>query len=104
MIDFENYERLTKKEFRYENFYITDNSSRRVKDFSEFASMYNRFAELEDKIKKGLLVSRYSVQEDWQYGWWCLCEVDESSLILAQYKTEEEAKQKLKELTECDTE
>lgn len=104
MIDFENYERLTKKGFRYENFYITDNSSRRVKDFSEFASMYNRLAELEDKIEKRLLVSRYSVQEDWQYGEWCVCELDDSNLILAQYKTEEEARQKLKELTERDTE
>lgn len=104
MIDFENYERLTKKGFRYENFYITDNSSRRVKDFSEFASMYNRLAELEDKIEKGLLVPRYTILKDWQYGEWCVCELDDSNLILAQCKTEEEAKQKLKELTESDTE
>ena len=104
MIDFKDYERLTKKGFRYDNFYITDNSSRRVKDFSEFASMYNRLAELEDKIEKGLLIPRYFILKDWQYGDWCVCELDDSNLILAQYKTEEEAKQKLKELTERDTE
>lgn len=104
MIDFKNYKRLTKKGFRYENFYITDNSSRRVKDFSEFVSMYNRLAELEDKIEKGLIVPRYSILKDWQYGDWNVCELDDSNLILAQYKTEEEAKQKLKELTESDTE
>ena len=69
-----------------------------------YSHIYKRLYELEDKIEKKLLIPRYSVQKDWQYGWWCLCEVDESSLILTQYKTEEEAKQKLKELTESDTE
>lgn len=48
--------RITKKGFRYEDLYVTDNSARRVKDFSKYASVYNRLAELEDKIEKGLLV------------------------------------------------
>ena len=58
-----------------------------------------RLALLEDKIEKGLLVPRYSISQDWQYGWWCVCEVDEQSRIIAQCKTEEEAKRKLEELT-----
>lgn len=69
-----------------------------------YSHIYKRLYELEDKIEKGLLIPRYSVQKDWQYGDWCVCELDDSNLILAQYKTEEEAKQKLKELTESDTE
>lgn len=36
--------------------------------------------------------------QDWQFGWWCVCEVDEQSRIIAQCKTEEEAKRKLEEL------
>lgn len=95
MIDFENYERLTIK---------NTGKYTQIKSTVSTADCLKRLYELEDKIEKRLLISRYSVQEDWQYGWWCLCEVDESSLILAQYKTEEEAKQKLKELTECDIE
>lgn len=69
-----------------------------------YSHIYKRLYELEDKIEKGLLVPRYSILKDWQYGWWCVCEVDEQSRIIAQCKTEEEAKQKLKELTESDTE
>ena len=59
----------------------------------------NKLAFLEDKIEKGLLVPRYSILKDWQYGWWCVCEVDEQSRIIAQCKTEEEAKRKLEDLT-----
>ena len=59
----------------------------------------NKLAFLEDKIEKGLLVPRYSISQDWQYGWWCVCEVDEQSRIIAQCRTKEEAKRKLEELT-----
>ena len=93
-----DYQRITKKGVRYDEVYITDTSSRRVKDFSTFASIYNRLAELEDKIENGLLVPRYSIIQDWQFGWWCVCEVDEQSRIIAQCKTEEEAERKLEEL------
>ena len=31
--------------------------------------------------------------------WWCVCEADEQSRIIAQCKTEEEAKRKLEGLT-----
>ena len=68
--------------------------------YDRFLETYNRLAELEDKIEKGLLVPRYSILKDWQYGDWCVCELDDSNLILAQYKTEEEAKARLKELQE----
>ena len=64
-----------------------------------FENAINRLAELEDKIEKGLLVPRYSILQDLEFGWWCVCEVDEQSRIIAQCKTEEEAKRKLEELT-----
>ena len=69
-------------------------------NYERFIETYNRLAELEDKIEKGLLVPRYSILKDWQYGDWCVCELDDSNLILTQYKTEEEAKARLKELQE----
>lgn len=73
-------------------------------NYNRFLEIYNYLAKLEDKIEKGLLVPRYSILKDWQYGWWCVCEVDEQSRIIAQCETEEEAKQKLKELMENDIE
>lgn len=90
--------RITKKGVRFPEFPETDLSSRKVKSLNWTATLYNRLAELEDKIEKGLLVPRYSIMKDWQYGWWCVCEVDEQSRIIAQCKTEEEAKRKLEEL------
>ena len=91
-------QRITKKGFRYEILPSTEYSPRRVKDYNEYCTLYNRLAELEDKIEKGLLVPRYSILKDWQYGWWCVCEVEEQGVIIAQCKTEEEAKRKLEEL------
>lgn len=93
-------QRITKKGFRYKILPLTEYSPRRVKDYNEYCTLYNRLAELEDKIEKGLLVPKYSILKDWQYGDWCVCELDDSNLILAQYKTEEEAKARLKELQE----
>lgn len=95
MIDFNNYKRLTGQKW-------SDKID--LKQEYGYSHIYKRLYELEDKIEKGLLVPRYSILKDWQYGWWCVCEVDEQSRIIAQCKTEEEAKQKLKELTESDTE
>ena len=91
-------QRMTKKGFRYEILPSTEYSPRRVKDYNEYCTLYNRLAELEDKIEKGLLVPRYSIAKDWQYGWGHVCEVDEQSRIIEQCKTEEEAKRKLEEL------
>lgn len=93
-----NYQRITKKGFRYEDLYVTDNSARSIKEYSRFASIYNRLAELEDKIEKGLLVPRYSIWEDKQFKFWCIREIDEEGLIIEQYRTFEEAKRKLEEL------
>lgn len=93
-----NYQRITKKGFRYEDLYVVDNSARSIKEYSRFASVYNRLAELEDKIEKELLVPRYSIWEDKQFKFWCIKEVDEQGLITEQYRTFEEAKRKLEEL------
>ena len=60
--------------------------------------LINHLAELEDKIENGTLVPRYSILQDLEFGWWCVCEVDEQSRIIAQCKTEEEAKRKMEEL------
>lgn len=48
--------RLTKKGVRFPEFPETDLSSRKVKSLNWTATLYNRLAELEDKIEKGLIV------------------------------------------------
>ena len=48
-------QRITKKGFRYEILPSTENSPRRVKDYNEYCVLYNRLAELEDKIEDGTL-------------------------------------------------
>ena len=90
MIDFNNYKRLTGQKW-------SDKID--LKQEYGYSHIYKRLYELEDNIEKGLLVPRYSILKDWQFGWWCVCEVDEQSRIIAQCKTEEEAKRKLEELT-----
>lgn len=64
----------------------------------QLAQIYNRLVELEDKIENGLLIPRHSISQDLQYGWWCVYGADEQGIIIAQCKTEEEAKRKLEEL------
>ena len=91
MIDFENYERMTIK---------NAGKYTQIKSTVSTADCLKRLAEFENLIEKKLLVPRYSILKDWQYGDWCVCELDDSNLILAQYKTEEEAKARLKELQE----
>ena len=49
-------QRITKKGFRYEILPLTENSPRRVKDYNEYCTLYNRLAELEDKIENGTLI------------------------------------------------
>ena len=49
-------QRITKKGFRYEMLPSTENSPRRVKDYNEYCTLYNRLAELEDKIDDGTLI------------------------------------------------
>ena len=60
-------QRMTKKGFRDEMLPSTENSPRRVKDYNEYCNLYNRLAELEDKIENGTLVPRYSIAKDWKY-------------------------------------
>lgn len=91
MIDFENYERMTIK---------NAGKYTQIKSTVSTADCLKRLAEFEKLIEKKLLVPKYSILKDWQYGDWCVCELDDSNLILAQYKTEEEAKARLKELQE----
>lgn len=90
MVDFNNYKRLTGQKW-------SDKID--LKQEYGYSHIYKRLYELEDNIEKGLLVPRYSISQDWQYGWWCVCEVDEQSKIIAQCKTEEAAKRKLEKLT-----
>ena len=63
--------RITKKGFRYEILPSTENSPRRVKDYNEYCTLYNRLAELEDKIENGVLkeyASLQCVQKKWTRG------------------------------------
>ena len=90
MVDFNNYKRLTGQKW---------SNKIDLKQEYGYSHIYKRLYELEDEIEKGLLVPRYSISQDLKYGWWCVCEVDEQSRIIAQCKTEEEAKRKLEELT-----
>ena len=94
------YKRLTER--TKHGIAVLDSGERFVLSCGGYATTkaLKRLAELEDKIENGLLVPRYSILKDWQYGDWCVCELDDSNLILAQYKTEEEAKARLKELQE----
>lgn len=99
----EEYEKLreTISDLRYDKFDLKNE----ISEFNDYDAFFaysmavKRLGELEDKIEKGLLVPRYSILQDLEFGWWCVCEVDEQSRIIAQCKTEEEAKRKLEELT-----
>ena len=55
--------RITKKGFRYEILPSTENSPRRVKDYNEYCTLYNRLAELEDKIEDGTLIELHKDEE-----------------------------------------
>ena len=92
-----DYKRLTFK--RLVDPYNDDCEENENASAASYEELLNRLAELEDKIENGTLVPRYSILKDWQYGWWCVCEVEEQGVIIAQCKTEEEAKRKLEELT-----
>ena len=62
-----------------------------------FMLIFQRLAELEDKIENGTLVPKYSVVKD--CGFYCVCEVDTNNLpVIGEYETEEEAQKKLEEL------
>lgn len=89
MIDFNNYKRLTGQKW-------SDKID--LKQEYGYSHIYKRLYELEEEIKKGLLVPRYWILRDWEYGWWCVYESDKQGEIISQCKTKEEAKRKLEEL------
>lgn len=91
-------QRITKKGFRYEMLPSTENSPRRVKDYNEYCTLYNRLAELEDKIENGTLVEfpfcvfdkkknkeadcyKIALKEDWAK---CLCYCDMDGFAITQ--------------------
>ncbi len=66
------------------------------KDFT-ILELKLRLAELEDKIENGTLVPKYSIVDCG--GTYCVCTVDtDNLLVIGEYDTEEEAKEKLEEL------
>ncbi len=66
------------------------------KDFTIF-ELKLRLAELEDKIENGTLVPKYSIVDCG--GTYCVCTVDtDNLLVIDEYDTKEEAKEKLEEL------
>ena len=87
------YQRLTKR--RKDGSVALDFYSN-SKDFT-IVELKLRLAELEDKIENGILVPKYSVVDCG--GTYCVCTVDtDNLLVIDEYDTEEEAKEKLEEL------
>ena len=67
-------------------------------NYDRVIEMYNRLAELEDKIEDGTLVPKYSVVES--CGTYYVCSVDTENLpVIDECETEEEAQKKLEELS-----
>ena len=66
-------QRITKKGFRYEILPSTEYSPRRVKDYNEYCTLYNRLAELEDKIEDGTLIelprNKIKIRDDKDADW-----------------------------------
>lgn len=59
--------------------------------------IYRRLAELEDKIENGTLVPKYSIVDCGDTH--CVCAVDTNNLlVIGEYETKSEAKQRLEEL------
>ena len=87
------YQRLTKR--RKDGSVALDFYSN-SKDFTIF-ELKLRLAELEDKIENGTLVPKYSIVDCG--GTYCVCTVDtDNLLVIDEYDTKEEAKEKLEEL------
>ena len=87
------YQRLTKR--RKDGSVALDFYSN-SKDFT-IVELKLRLAELEDKIENGTLVPKYSIVDCG--GTYCVCTVDtDNLLVIDEYDTKEEAKEKLEEL------
>jgi hypothetical protein len=62
-----------------------------------YSYIYNRLAELEDKIEKGTLVPKYSIVDCGDT--YCVCTVDTNNLlVIDEYETEAEAEKRLEEI------
>lgn len=105
MIDFENYERVTKKDKKGTALKDVDmgdlysNLSKIEQITVEYA--LDRLAELEDLIEKGRLVPAFFVVDD-KYGFWNVGYFDKNCYNFYQCYTKEQAEAKLKELMESD--
>lgn len=104
MIDFENYERVTKKDewgtalkdVNMDDLY--SNLSKIEQITVEYA--LDRLAELEDLIEKNKLVPKYFIIKNLDF--WHLGYFHKNCYDFHQYRTKEEAETKLKELMESD--
>lgn len=105
MIDFKNYERVTKKDewgtaLKDVNMDSLFSNLSKIDQISvEYA--LDRLAELEDLIEKGRLVPMYSIEQDKPYGFWIIgfYKKDYFSFVCS---TKQEAETKLKELMESE--
>lgn len=62
-----------------------------------YSYIYNRLAELEDKIEKGTLVPKYSIVDCGDT--YCVCMIDTNNLlVIDEYETEAEAEKRLEEI------
>lgn len=91
------YERLTER--TKHGIAVLDSGERFVLSCGGYATTkaLNRLAELEDKIENGTLVPKYSIVDCGDTH--CVCAVDTNNLlVIGEYETKAEAKQRLEEL------
>lgn len=106
MIDFENYERVTRRN-EHSHGILKDVDMVDLRERLTFRQMLNvgcaleRLAELEDLIEKGKLVPAFFVVDD-KYGFWNVGHFDKDCYDFYQCYTKEQAETKLKELLESD--
>ena len=67
--------------------------------FFAYSMAVKRLGELEDKIENGTLVPKYSIVDCG--GTYCVCTVDtDNLLVIDEYETKAEAKQRLEEISD----
>ena len=96
------YKRLTEKVkdcFQYD----LKDFKHKIGEFSDYDAFFaysmavKRLGEIEDKIENGTLVPKYSIVDCG--GTYCVCTVDtDNLLVIGEYETKAEAKQRLEEL------
>lgn len=97
-----NYKRLTEKTkdcFQYD----LKDFKHKIGEFGDYDAFFaysmavKRLGELEDKIENGTLVPKYSIVDCGDTH--CVCAVDTNNLlVIGEYETKAEAKQRLEEL------